>query len=91
MQYNDKINLDEISFKKCNPNDILCQETKMKNQTIGYMKDEDKIITNTNPLKSNKNQTNKNVPFWTNDPNILLNKQYLLEFFLPIICPMNAN
>lgn len=81
MQYNDKINLDEISFKKCNPNDILCQETKMKNQTIGYMKDEDKIITNTNPLKSNKNQTNKNVPFWTNDPNILLNKQYLLEFF----------
>ena len=81
MQYKENDNPDEISFKKCNPNDILCKETTMKNQTIGYMKDEDKIITNTNPLKPNKNKTNTFVPFWTNDPNILLNKQYLLEFF----------
>lgn len=56
---------------------------------IGYKKDveqsanSDNIITNTsnyNKIQSiDKNK--KKIPFWSDDPNIILNQKYILEFF----------
>lgn len=76
--------------KECTDDTLFCLNSLASNKpSVGYKKDvdpsinPDNIITNASPsteIKTN-NKNRINVPFWSNDPNIILNQKYIFEFF----------
>jgi len=79
---------DDEDLKKCDDDSILCLNSLASNKTtVGYKKDVDpsinpnNITTNASIIKQTSNKGKVTIPFWANDPNIILNQKYIFEFF----------
>jgi hypothetical protein len=80
----------EMENKNCSDDTIFCLNSlanKKTDTSVGYRKDvkqsatPDNITTNSsNYDKKFTNDKNK-IPFWSEDPNIILNQKYISEFF----------
>lgn len=79
---------EDENFGDCNDDSILCLNSLASNKTtVGYKKDVDpsinpnNITTNASIIKQTSNKGKVTIPFWANDPNIILNQKYIFEFF----------
>jgi hypothetical protein len=73
---------------ECDDDSLLCLNSLASNKpNMGYKKDvdpsinPDNITTNASINRKPINKTKITIPFWANDPNIILNQKYIFEFF----------
>jgi hypothetical protein len=80
----------EMENKNCSDDTIFCLNSlanKKTDTSVGYRKDvkqsasPDNIITNGSNYDKKFTTEKSKVPFWSEDPNIILNQKYIFEFF----------
>lgn len=76
------------NIENCDDDTLLCLNSLSSNRKmVGYKDDVDpsinpnNIITNASIVNQSYNKNKMKIPFWANDPNIILNQKYIFEFF----------